>query len=139
MRLFPLSLIGTFLAPIFVQQIFDRGLIVANLLMLQSVFSAASVNFPDWSVPFEFYLPLIAVAAAPVARRISSKMATALLVVATTSGCVLCFHYESGANYELLRAAAGLSAGALLYGAWSRSGVKHKSAVIALGGIPAPC
>ena len=135
MRLFPLYLIGTFLALIFVQQRFERGVIATNLLMLQSALSAPSINFPDWSVPFEFYLPLIAVAAAPVVRRISITVAMGLLVVAISSGCISCVLYEFGANYELLRAAAGLSAGALLYRVWSRNGIRHKSAAIAFGGI----
>jgi peptidoglycan/LPS O-acetylase OafA/YrhL len=103
--------------------------------MLQAVSGSPSINFPDWSVPFEFYLPLVAVAVAPVALRISATVAAGLLVVVITAGSVLCFLYETGANYELLRAAAGLSGGALLYGAWSRRGIIRGSAAIALGGI----
>src|SRR6185437_10297151 len=89
----------------------------------------------DWSVPFEFYLPAAVVAVAPLARRTTPAMAICLLAIAITSGSVLCLLYESGANYELLRAAAGLSAGGLLYAAWSRRGIVKSSAVISLGGI----
>jgi peptidoglycan/LPS O-acetylase OafA/YrhL len=135
MRLLPLYLVGTFLALVFVQEKFDDQVIAANLVMLQAVLLAPSINFPDWSVPFEFYLPLAAVAAAPVAQRMSGSLSMALLTLAIASGCILCVLYESGTNYELLRAAAGLSGGALLYHVWSRRRVVKNSAVSALCGI----
>jgi len=135
LRLFPLYWTGMFAALICVQQKFDASVVASNLVMAQGLLGAPSINFPAWSVPFEFYLPLMAIAAVSVLGPMPRRVALALFACAVAGGSVLCLLFETGSDHEFLRAAAGLSGGALLYGLWMRRKIARKSASVAAFGI----
>jgi peptidoglycan/LPS O-acetylase OafA/YrhL len=90
------------------------GAALANLLMLQPFFGLPSINMPAWSVPFEAWLPLIAVAVATALPRMGRRMQIAALAIALAVQAGATLSLTQGADHQLWRSASGLVAGALL-------------------------
>jgi len=115
LRLVPMYLVATALALFVFPDTFSGLDIATNLILLQPIFGTWPIDFPAWSVPPELYLPCLAVAAAPLAGKMSRAGATVALGTAIMIGSVACYLYQFDVDLQLTRAAAGLSAGALLY------------------------
>jgi peptidoglycan/LPS O-acetylase OafA/YrhL len=134
-RLAPMYFVTTVLALLFVQDKFSNFEINTNFVLFQPLFGTQSINFAAWSVPLELYLPLFAVAAAPLIATMSSRFAMGAFAIATLLGSLACYVYQSDIDLELTRAAAGLSGGALLYYRRLNRIAAKPSALLALLGI----
>lgn len=63
-RLAPMYMVAL-LAIVAMAGFVEVRVLVANLLMVQSLLGWQSLNFPSWSIPFELFLPALAVPAMP--------------------------------------------------------------------------
>ena len=77
-----------------------------------------AINFPAWSIAFEFWLPLAAVL---LLRGPPSWAVRPLLAIAVTALAVLDARVAEGAGFQVQRATLGLGIGALL--CWARLAV----------------
>lgn len=82
-----------------------------NLAIIQSIVGGQSINGPGWSVPFELYLPMLALLAWSVFERRPRWILAISLVV----GCVGALWLAQGHDVVWLRAIAGLAAGFSLF------------------------
>lgn len=135
LRLLPMYLIATVFALAVTPGMFGGYLIAANLLMAQPLFALGSIDFPAWSLPYELYLPLVAVAAAALIARTPRAILTCSLFLIIFAGCMACYLFETGDDRQFVRAALGLAGGALLYKQWSTRAHGHASAAIAVLGV----
>jgi peptidoglycan/LPS O-acetylase OafA/YrhL len=88
-------------------------LIGADAVLAYPLVAREPLNVPAWSITWELYLPILAVAVAkhlPIAR-----MAKPLLVGALVGSCALVWLVALGSQYYGARAAVGLLLGAMLY------------------------
>jgi len=89
--------------------------------MLDDVVPFRVIVPPAWSLPYELYLPLIALVIAlpmaPLLRRIGPRTVVTLAVMAILVGTLIIVPASGGRRWHLLRAADGLAIGALLYSA----------------------
>jgi peptidoglycan/LPS O-acetylase OafA/YrhL len=119
-RLYPAFIVTTLITlPITMHLGRDVGLGTgaANLLMIQSIVGLKSINPPGWSIPFEFFIPVIAVAifGARIAR-VPVQVAWALLAIGVAVGAATDLILTTGAdNLGGARALAGLTGGMALY------------------------
>jgi peptidoglycan/LPS O-acetylase OafA/YrhL len=119
-RLYPAFIITTLIAlPINVYLGRDVGLGTgaANLLMIQSIIGLKSINPPGWSIPFEFFIPVVAVAifGARIGR-LQVRAAWGLLTIGVAVGVATDLMLTTGAeNIVGPRALSGLMCGMALY------------------------
>jgi peptidoglycan/LPS O-acetylase OafA/YrhL len=124
-RLAPMFWIGTLAMLVLARFHMPFTVIVANALIVQSLFkglvprlSYISLDHPGWSVPFELFLPALALPLLPAMARIERRTAAiiviALLVLAGTFTLALALRHD----IALARAAFGLGLGAALARLW---------------------
>lgn len=135
LRLLPMYVLATVFALAVTPGMFDGSIIAANLLMAQPLFAPISIDFPAWSLPYELYLPLVAVAGAAVVAKIPRAILTGSLLLVIFAGCTSCYLFETGDDRQFVRAALGLAGGALLYKQWSVGAHRHASAAVAVLGV----
>ena len=135
MRLLPMYVVATVFALAVTPGMFGGYLIAANLAMAQPLFAMDSIDFPAWSLPYELYLPLIVVAAATAIGKIPRGVLTCTFLLAIFAGCTACYLFEAGHDHQFVRAALGLTGGALLYNQWNAGAHRHASASIAVIGV----
>lgn len=90
------------------------GTLLANLAMVQPYLGLPSINGPSWSIPYELFLPLLALLFAP---RITSPgwAAVVFIVTIALASAVAVATHHSG-NFETpLRALSAICAGSALY------------------------
>ncbi|CAN5622322.1 hypothetical protein BH10PSE14_BH10PSE14_44780 [soil metagenome] len=120
-RLAPMYWIGTLAMVLLLGFNIPSRVIVANALMVQSIFkglvphlSFISLDQPGWSVPFELFLPALALPLLPAMARIDRRSATiiviAFLAFAGTFTVALALRHD----IAVARAAFGLGLGAAL-------------------------
>jgi exopolysaccharide production protein ExoZ len=125
-RLAPMYWIGTLAMLLLLGLNMPSRVIVANALMAQSIFkgliprlSFISLDQPGWSVPFELFLPALALPLLPAMARIDRRTAAgiviALLGLAATFTVALAMRHD----VALARATFGLGLGAAL-ARWSQ-------------------
>lgn len=137
LRLLPMYLVATLVALAVTPGMFDGFTIAANLLMAQPLFALHSIDFPAWSLPYELYLPLLAVAAAAVIAKVPRPILACSLWVIIFGGCTACYLFEIGDDRQFVRAALGLAGGALLYKQWAAAQRPASAAVAVLGVLTA--
>lgn len=135
LRLLPMYVVATVFALAVTPGMFGGYVIAANLLMAQPVFVLDSIDFPAWSLPYELYLPLTAVAAAAVIAKVPRAVLTCSLLLVIFAGCATCYLFETGNDHQFVRAALGLAGGALLYIPWRAIARRQVSAAIAVIGV----
>lgn len=135
LRLLPMYVLATTFALTVTPGMFDGYAVAANLLMAQPVLGLQSIDFPAWSLPYELYLPLVAVGGTAVTSRMPRAVFAGSLLAIILAGCTVCYLFETGADHQFARAALGLAGGALLYKQWSSAADRHASAVIAALGV----
>lgn len=88
--------------------------LLANLAMVQPYLGLPSINSPSWSIPYELFMPLMALAFAP--RITSPGWATVVFIaaIALASAVAVATHH-SGEYDTPLRALAAICAGSALY------------------------
>jgi peptidoglycan/LPS O-acetylase OafA/YrhL len=79
----------------------------ANFTIIQSFLYYPSINFPSWSIPFEFFLPLIP----SLFWANFAHCAKKVFVVALCGGIASTVLHAMNTDLPLLRAASGLGAG----------------------------
>lgn len=84
------------------------------------VWQTDAVNVPSWSVSWELYLPLAAVAVAPYIARFVTRYSTAILSVLCMALAWTAVAVSSGGMLYGPRACLGLAAGACLFATSSR-------------------
>ncbi len=113
-RLAPMFMITTLVIMIARPSTATPLVAAANLLMIQSFLKVPSLNFPGWSIPFELYLPALALPALPWLMQDRRRTHTALLVALLIAGGVLAMECAHDREHSLLRATCGLGSGMLL-------------------------
>lgn len=106
-RLGPVFYISTLFMIIFYFKEIDTATLISNIFMVQSFFYYISINFPSWSIPFEFFLPLIPL----LFWAILTRYAKQVFVVALCGGVVSAVLSATNTDLPLLRAASGLGLG----------------------------
>lgn len=112
-RLAPMYLITLALALLALRAT-PSGTLLANLAMVQPYLGLPSINGPSWSIPYELFLPLLALLFAP---RITSPgwAAVVFIVTIALASAVAVATHHSG-NFETpLRALSAICAGSALY------------------------
>jgi peptidoglycan/LPS O-acetylase OafA/YrhL len=110
-RLAPVFLFATAIMFLLTPTATSGWIVVANLLIVQSLIGVNSINFPGWSVPFELFFPIIALFLWPLVMR-SSRGG---LTVCVCAGSVAAVLLAQDIDIPVLRAAAGLGAGFCLF------------------------
>jgi peptidoglycan/LPS O-acetylase OafA/YrhL len=106
-RLAPVYYITTLFMLVFTFRDIDFETLMANIFMIQSFFYYTSINFPSWSIPFEFFLPLIPL----LFWGIFTRYAKQVFVVALCAGVISAVLFANNTDLPLLRAASGLGIG----------------------------
>lgn len=88
----------------------DRGFSPAELIMAPPLFGLEPANFPAWSITWEFYLPIIGV----MLLRVWQPPWRVMLALAMILLCLAASRVPLGEELGVVRAAAGLTAGACL-------------------------
>ncbi|CAN5405127.1 acyltransferase [soil metagenome] len=95
--------------------------VVADLALATPIlWQTDAVNVPSWSVSWELYLPLIAVALAPYVSRLVARHSAAILAILCVGLSWTAVSVSSGSLLYGLRACLGLAAGACLFATSSR-------------------
>ena len=81
--------------------------IAANIAIVQSFFCYPSINFPSWSIPFEFFLPLIPL----LLWGAFTRCANLVFIVALCGGIVSGVLSAMNTDLPLLRAVSGFGTG----------------------------
>ena len=113
-RLAPMFLIALF-AVLICGVSFDRSTLLTNIFIFQSVVGLNSLNYPSWSIPFEMFLPALAV---PMIKGWSTfdRARTKLIFAAVMLGAIVsAYCLACASDHRLLRALFGLGLGSLLY------------------------
>lgn len=96
---------------------YDYALAPAELAMAVPLLGQNPANFPAWSITWEFYLPIAAVALASVVARLR-PLRLALLVLALAGLAWADVQVAQGGHLYFLRGMLGLAAGCCLYNAF---------------------
>ncbi len=124
-RLVPMFWIGT--VAMLALRDFDASprVIIVNALIVQSIFKGliARLNFisldePGWSVPFELFLPALALPLLPTMARTDRRTVTVLLAILLGLAGTYTFALALRHDIALARAAFGLGLGAVLARFW---------------------
>lgn len=141
-RLAPMLWIGTLLMLALSPPAFDVRLIAQNLAMLQPLngildpthpsLHAVSIDPPAWSVPFELFLPALALPLLPRLSR-TPGMPVLVLIAILTLGVALCaVRLAHGFDMQIARAACGLGLGFVLGRLWAIQPSAHPRPVAVL-------
>ena len=128
-RLAPMVWIGTLAMLALSPHTFGAGVIAKNLAMIQSLtgilrplhlgLGSVSIDPPAWSVPFELFLPALALPLLPRLAR-ASRTPMLILVVMLALGVALCaVRLAHGFDVQIARAACGLGLGFALGRLWA--------------------
>jgi peptidoglycan/LPS O-acetylase OafA/YrhL len=115
-RLAPVFLISTTLMIAIGSEQISGSVLVANLMLIQSILNLPSINFPAWSISFEFFLPALGLVSSrcfqsrPIGKR--ELLVTAFLLTGGIIGCLLLAY---GSDVPALRAVCGIGSGTMLY------------------------
>lgn len=86
-----------------------------NILMIQSIFSVQSLNYPSWSIPFEMYIPATGLLLVPIFNRISNKYKNIILFGLIVGGSITAYFFVTGIESAHARALFGLFTGMALF------------------------
>ena len=90
-------------------------MVVTDLLLVTPLSGIAPLDVPAWSVTFEFYLPILAVALSGIWGVYVRRYSVALLLALGVAISAVAYLVAAGGHYFGLRAVLGLSAGCCLY------------------------
>lgn len=88
---------------------------ITDLFLVTPLTGIAPLDVPAWSVSFEFYLPIIAVALSGIFGKSVRRHSLALVLALAIALSVVAYLVAAGGHYFGLRAFLGLSAGCCLY------------------------
>ncbi|MFC3173157.1 acyltransferase family protein [Novosphingobium bradum] len=109
------------LAPVFYVTTLGLALVIRQspesleTVMGAPVMGRDPLNFPAWSICWEFYLPLLALGAANLGLRVPDKAVRPLLALCLVALGLVDREVAAGGNQYLMRALFGLAAGHLLW------------------------
>ena len=113
-RLAPMFLI-TMLVALWIGHLKDYDTVIANLTMMQSVFGFESINFPSWSIPFEFVIPALGIPLVTAWAKWSSRLDIIFFTLFLIGATISVFLLAKGYDIRALRAFAGLGLGFALF------------------------
>ncbi len=113
-RLAPMYLLALLFA-VLAQGPQPAGLTAVNVLMVQSLFDLQSLNYPSWSIPFEMFLPALALPVIAAWSGLGRRQKSALVVLFAMLGSVFALLLVSGLDIRHGRAVAGLATGMAFY------------------------
>lgn len=102
--------------------------IAANLAVIQSLLGLRSINYPAWSVPFEIFIPAVALLSWPILERFSVVLLCACMFLGGVAGILL----VSGVDLPWLRSTAGIGGGFALFHVHTRYPVKRPLSAVPL-------
>ncbi|MDH7970999.1 acyltransferase [Sphingomonas sp. AR_OL41] len=124
-RLAPMFWIGTLAMLLLLAFNAPLRVVIANALIVQSIFKGlvprlnfTSLDHPGWSVPFELFLPAMALPLLPAMARTNRRAATGLVAVLLALAATFTFALALRHDIALGRAAFGLGLGAALARLW---------------------
>eukprot|EP01035_Chromulina_nebulosa_P033473 gene33473-44826_t len=129
-RLAPMFWIGTLAMLLLLAFNAPLRVIIANALIVQSIFKGLvprlnfmSLDPPGWSVPFELFLPALALPLLPAMARTNRRAAAGLVAVLLALAATFTFALALRHDIALGRAAFGLGLGAALARLGRRPGI----------------
>lgn len=87
------------------------GLVLINFAMVQSLFHMQSINGPSWSVPFELFLPAVAL----VFWRSIERAPRVIITLCWLLGGIAGVQLARGVDWPWLRASVGIAGGFALF------------------------